>query len=64
MGFDTKLNVCEPNGVSACVVTPLAVLSGAAQEEETNIQEVSDCALIIFPGVEVPPEFVEGGDWN
>ena len=51
----TKKKICEPEGGWTCVIAPLEVLTRAAQEKKTNVEEVGDGALMRINGKEMPP---------
>ena len=62
-GADGKLNIDGPEGVLSRVRPLLAVLSGTAEEGETDVQEVGDGTLLGGDIMEATPKYVEDGEW-
>ena len=44
-----KLNIRDPEEGETRAIASLAVIAGPTQEEETDVEEVFDCALMHIP---------------
>ena len=56
-GFENKLNVCKLEEGQTRVVTYFSIFSEAEQEEESDIEEIRNGALMCLAIVDVTPAF-------